>query len=100
MRVFGSYQSRRTPTVATISCACPPVWTRITADDERRPITYEAAKEPVLWDTTGLPVGPQIVYGYTWEPLINLWSRRMGVVQVVDDLDLAASPPALAVSTE
>jgi hypothetical protein len=75
-------------------------WTRITADDERRPITYEAAKEPVLWDTTGLPVGPQVVYGYTWEPLFNIWSRRPGVVQVVDDLDLAASPPALAVSTE
>lgn len=74
-------------------------WTRITADDERRPITFAAAAEPVLWDTTGLPVGPQVVYGYTWEPPFNIWAQRGGVVQVVDDLDLASAPPALAVSS-
>lgn len=74
-------------------------WTRITGDDERRPITFPAAMEPVVWDTSGLPVGPQVVLGYTWEPIYNIWKRRIGVVQIVDELDPVASPPAIAVST-
>lgn len=85
--------------ILTSSTAWKGCWTRITGDDERRPITVEAAMEPVLWDTSGLPVGPRIVMGYTWEPVYNLWSKRGGVVQIVDDLDPAASPPALAIST-
>lgn len=85
--------------VLTTSTEWQGCWTRITADDERRPISFEAAMQPVLWDTSSLPVGPRIVLGYTWEPVFNAWWRRTGVVQIVDDLDPAASPPALAVST-
>ncbi len=85
--------------VLTSSAGWKGCWTRITADDPRRPISFEAAMKPVLWDTSGLPVGPQIVLGYTWQPPLNLWTKRSGVVQIVDDLDPAASPPALAIST-
>ncbi|MCB9703315.1 MAG: hypothetical protein H6711_15590 [Myxococcales bacterium] len=71
-------------------------WFRITADDDRRLITFAEAAKGVDWDTTGLPVGGHVVEGYTWEPWINIWSFRTGVVKVVDSDDLAASPPALA----
>jgi hypothetical protein len=70
---------------------------RITPDDQRRLITFAAAKEPVVWDTTGLAVGAYVVSGYTWEPAFNIWSPRPGIVKVVDDPDPSASPPALAV---
>lgn len=85
--------------ILTSSAAWEGCWTRITGDDERRPITFEAAMEPVLWDTSGLPIGPQVVLGYTWEPPYNVWRKRSGVVQIVDDLDPAVTPPALAIST-
>ncbi|MEX1364580.1 MAG: MYXO-CTERM sorting domain-containing protein [Nannocystaceae bacterium] len=71
---------------------------RINADDDRRPITFAAAEAGVEWDTTGLPAGTYTVEGYTWEPPINVWSLRGGVVKVVDDPALEASAPALAVS--
>ena len=60
-------------------------WTRITADDARRPITYEAAAEPVVWDTSGIAAGTWLVAGYTWEPQYNLWSRAPWVVRVLDE---------------
>jgi len=60
-------------------------WTRITADDARRPITDEAAAEPVIWDTSGEPAGTWMIAGYTWEPPLNLWSRSPWVVRVLDD---------------
>lgn len=79
-----------------------PMWkdcfTRITADDERRLITFAAAKEPVVWDTTGLAPGAYIVSGYTWEPVFNIWTQRQGVVKVVDDPDPSKSGPALAIT--
>jgi len=78
------------------SAAWQSCMTRITRDDQRREITVAAASEPVVWDTTGLPVGAYVVNGYTWEPPFNIFSLRGGVVKVVDDPDLAASPPALA----
>lgn len=59
-------------------------WTRITADDARRPITYAAADEPVVWDTSGIAAGTWLVAGYTWEPQYNLWSRAPWVVRVLD----------------
>lgn len=71
---------------------------RITGDEERRKIVFSQAAMPVTWDTTGLPVGPYVVSGYTWEPAFNIYSLRGGVVKVVDDPDLAASPPALAIT--
>jgi hypothetical protein len=59
-------------------------WTRITADDERRPITHEAADDPVLWDTSVSPAGTWTIAGYTWEPPYNLWNRAPWVVRVID----------------
>ncbi len=70
---------------------------RITPDEQRRLITFAAATEPVVWDTTGLPVGPYVVSGYTWEPAFNIWTPRPGIVKVIDEQDPSASPPALAV---
>jgi MYXO-CTERM domain-containing protein len=73
-------------------------WTRITNDDERRPITFAAAAEPVMWDTSTLAAGTWSVDGYTYEPWFNLWSPHPGVFKIVDDPDPAASPPAAALT--
>ncbi|MFV8749273.1 MYXO-CTERM sorting domain-containing protein [Nannocystaceae bacterium ST9] len=73
-------------------------WTRITADDQRRPITFAAAAEPVEWDTTALPAGTWVVEGYTYEPWFNMWTPHPGVFKIVDDPDPAASPPAAALT--
>lgn len=75
-------------------------WTRITEDADRRPITEAAAAEPVVWDTTGIPAGSYVVYGYTYEPAFNVYVRRPGVVKVVDDPTLSASGPAAAITTK
>lgn len=69
---------------------------RILEDDARRPITFAEAMKPVVWDTTGLPAGPYVVQGYTWEPAFNIWTHRAGVVHVVDGPDLSAVAPAAA----
>ncbi len=73
-------------------------WHRINADDERRPITYAAAEEGVDWDTTDLAVGTYVIEAYTWEPPLNIWSSRAGVIKVVDGPDPALSPPAVGIS--
>jgi hypothetical protein len=73
-------------------------FTRITADDQRRPISFEAAAQPVLWDTSTLAAGTWVVEGYTYEPWFNLWSPHPGVFKIVDDPDPAASPPAAALT--
>jgi len=75
-------------------------WGRITEDADRRPITEAQAAMPVVWDTTGLAAGPWVVYGYTYEPAFNVYVRRPGLVQIVDDADPASSPPGLAITTE
>lgn len=79
-----------------------PAWkdcfTRITADDARREITFAEVAKPVVWDTTGLAAGAYIVSGYTWEPVFNIWSTRPGVVKVIDDPDPSKSGPALAIT--
>jgi MYXO-CTERM domain-containing protein len=72
-------------------------WYRINADDDRRPITFAAAAAGVDWDTTAVPVGTYVIEAYTWEPALNIWSGRPGVVKVVDDPDLDSSGPALAI---
>ena len=72
--------------------------TRINADDERRPISFAAAAEPVLWDTSALPAGAWVVEGYTWDPWFNLWTEHPGVFRIVDDPDPAANPPAAALT--
>ena len=72
-------------------------FTRITADDDRRPIEFAVAEAGVLWDTSGLAPGVWSLAGYTFEPSFNSWSDRPGFVKIVDtredpDQDL----PALA----
>lgn len=74
-------------------------WERITPDDDRHPITFEAAAMGVDWDTSALPAGTYTVEAYTWEPPLNIWSLRSGVVKVVDSPTLEDSGPALAVSS-
>ncbi|WP_143141390.1 hypothetical protein [Nannocystis exedens] len=69
---------------------------RVTADDDRRPITFAEAAKGFDWDTTELAPGPYILQGYTWEPAFNIWSKRPGVVHVVDGPDLSAVAPAAA----
>ncbi len=73
-------------------------WARINGDDERRPITFAAAAEPVMWDTTELPAGTYVVEGYTYEPWFNAWWPRPGVFKIVDDPDPSLSPPAAAIT--
>jgi uncharacterized protein (TIGR03382 family) len=75
-------------------------WTRINSDAERRPITFEAAAEPVPWDTTALPAGTWVVEGYTYEPWANEWWPHPGVFKIVDDPDPAANGPAAALALD
>jgi hypothetical protein len=67
------------------------VWTdcfiRITADDQRRPITFAQAELGVDWDTSTAAVGVWSVAGYTFEPAFNLWRDRPGFVKIVDARD-------------
>jgi len=73
-------------------------WVRITDDHERRPITFAAAAEPVVWDTMALPAGTWAVEGYTYEPWANEWWPHPGVFKIIDDPDPAASGPAAALN--
>jgi hypothetical protein len=73
-------------------------WNRITPDDARRPITFAMADTGVEWDTSALAPGAYTVHGYTYEPAINLWAQRPGVVKVHDG-DPDAAGPAAAITT-
>lgn len=73
-------------------------WHRINADDDRHPITYAVAEQGIDWDTTELAEGTYVIEGYTWEPPLNIWSSRTGVIKVVDDPDPALSPPAVGLT--
>lgn len=59
----------------------------IVPDDARVPISCAATADPIAWDTTGVPAGNYVVRGYTFAPVANLWTPRLGVVQVVDGMD-------------
>ncbi len=56
---------------------------------ERLPISCAATGPGVEWDTTGVPAGNYVIRGYTFAPAINLWTTRVGVVQVADDANVA-----------
>lgn len=58
---------------------------RITADDERRPITFAAAEAGIDWSLAEVPVGVWQLAGYTFEPPFNLWRARPGFVKILDD---------------
>lgn len=71
---------------------------RLVEDDARVQITCEATEGGVDFDAGALPAGNYVVRGYTFEPTINVWVPRRGVVQVRDQtgaLPVAAlmSPP-------
>jgi hypothetical protein len=57
------------------------------ASDQRIPITCEATQGGLGWDTSDVPPGNYVVHGHTFEPELNLWVSRRGVVQVVDAAD-------------
>ena len=88
--------------VMDTSTAWQGCWTRITQDADRRPITFAEAMMPVVWDTTGLPVGDYVIEGYTYEPAFNLWTeRKSNVVRVFDGGDAATdNGPAVAIISD
>lgn len=75
-------------------------WYRITGDDARRSITEAAAADPVTWDTAAVQAGVYVLWGYTYEPVFNLWAPRAGgVVRILDGEDSAELGPAAAVTS-
>lgn len=62
--------------------------------DDRLAVSCDATADGVTWDTTGVPAGAYVIWGYTYEGARSVWSRRPGVVRVVDDED--AEAPAAA----
>jgi hypothetical protein len=60
-------------------------FTRITDDDDRRPISFEQAAAGVEWDTSAVDRGVWSIAGYTFEPTLNLWRDRPGFVKILDD---------------
>lgn len=62
-------------------------FTRITADDQRRPISFEQAAAGVDWDVSAVERGVWSIAGYTFEPTLNLWRDRPGFVKILDDVD-------------
>lgn len=73
---------------------------RITADDDRRPITFETAALGVDWDTSAVPAGTYVVQGYTYEPAFNIYERRPGVVKLIDGGPPEDYAPAVAFESE
>lgn len=69
----------------------------IVAADDRLAISCDETKDGVTWDTTGVPAGAYVVWGYTYEGKKSRWSRRPGIVHVVDDASTA--PPAVAIES-
>ncbi|MEM6294536.1 MAG: hypothetical protein AAGA54_24900 [Myxococcota bacterium] len=55
------------------------------AIEARIPISCESTEAGLDFDTSALPAGNYVVRGYTYEPPLNLWSQRKGVLQVRDD---------------
>jgi hypothetical protein len=58
------------------------------ASEGRIPITCEVASRGLDWDTTDAPAGNYIIEGYTFEPPLNRWAARRGVVQITDGPDV------------
>lgn len=73
---------------------------RITADDDRRPISFAAAQAGFDWDLADVPIGVWQVAGYTFEPPLDLWRERPGFVKIVDDpSDPDQDLPAAAIAS-
>ncbi|MCH9688651.1 MAG: hypothetical protein K0V04_44885 [Deltaproteobacteria bacterium] len=72
---------------AWVGCVLP-----ITTAAQRMPISCEATMPGASWDTTGVPAGAYAMWGYTYEPALNVWTPRDGVVRVIDGDDASAGP--------
>lgn len=70
-------------------------WSRVNADDDRRPITFEAAEAGVDWDTSEVAPGVYQLVGHTFEPPVNLWRLAPYAVRVVDDPSANIGPAAV-----
>ena len=71
-------------------------WLRITADDSRVPISNAQAAMGVDWDISGVAPGTYTIWGYTWEPVLNLWSPRAGAVKIIASAaEAAAAGPSV-----
>ncbi len=76
-------------------------WLRITPDDARVPISNAQAAMGVDWDLTSVPPGVYTIWGYTWEPLTNLWASRPGFVKVIASASEADDVgPAIALAVD
>lgn len=53
-------------------------------DPTRLPISCEATVPGVDWDVSAVPAGNYVIRGYTFAPASNLWTSRIGVVQIHD----------------
>lgn len=73
-------------------------WWAITADEQRRPISFDAAAAAVEWDTSGLEPGAYVIEGYTWDPPYNLWTTRPGYLKVIDGEADRDAHPALGLA--
>jgi hypothetical protein len=74
-------------------------WSPITTIEERRPINFAAADEPVTWDVSDLEPGTYMPWGYTWDPPFNLWSPHTGSVFKIHDGDPGAAGPSVVITT-
>ena len=67
----------------------------LVAIEDRLPIACESAG-PWPWETADVPLGAYVVWGYTFEPPLNLWTPRPGLIRVVDAA--GSGPPAVALT--
>lgn len=73
-------------------------WTRVTNDDDRKPLTCEVARAGVDWDVSMLAPGAYVIAGYTYQPPKHLWSPRWGIFKIFDG-DPDGAPPVAAIAT-
>jgi uncharacterized protein (TIGR03382 family) len=73
-------------------------WWRVTTDDERRPVTCEAALEGVDWDVAALAPGAYAIAGYTYQPPLQLWSPRWGIFKLAPGPNPEDGPPVAALA--
>lgn len=66
----------------------------IPVSGRRIPTTCEDLEGGVPWDPSDVPIGNYTLYGYLFAPPTNVWTRRPGIVRVVD----GSSEPGPAVT--
>ena len=63
---------------------------------DRMPITCEATADGITWDTTGVPPGAYVLWGYTYEGARSVWRRHPGIVRITRG---SSASPAVAFSS-